>query len=159
MIDALGDLGVTLGGDGDDLALARLDLGNVRHHLVVNGVFQGNHDHRHILIDQGDRPVFHFRGRVSLGMDIGYFLQLEGALHCDRVVYAPTEVETVVGGVVFGGDGLDLLFAAEDLLDSIGNTLDMVYKFPPLLNGQMAHAPEQDGYQREDHYLRGKGLG
>ena len=42
---------------------------------------------RRLLVDQGDRAMFHLGGRVALGVDVADFLELEGAFQADRNRY------------------------------------------------------------------------
>ena len=46
-------------------------------------------------IDQGDRSVFHFAGRIALGMDVGNLLELQRAFVGNRHVDAASQIETV----------------------------------------------------------------
>ena len=55
-----------------------------------------DHDDRHLLVDQRDRPVLHLAGRIALGVDVGDLLELERALHGDREHDAPPEEEEVL---------------------------------------------------------------
>ena len=59
------------------LAAARPDLLQVRQHLVEQRpVGQGAH-HGHAVVDQCQRAVLEFPCRISLGMDVGDFFQLQ----------------------------------------------------------------------------------
>ncbi len=64
--------------------LARADLLDVRDDFIINAVVAGQDDHRHVLVDQGDGAVFHLGRRVALGVDVGNFLEFEGAFEGDR---------------------------------------------------------------------------
>ena len=94
---------VPLGDDREDATAARLDLLYVALDLVVGRIPRGEHDHRHVLVDERDRPVLHLRRRVTLGVDVGDLLELERALQGDgEVVAAPEVEEIVVLGVELG---------------------------------------------------------
>ncbi len=66
MIRFIADPGIALGSDGDEAALTGADFFNVAHNLVVDPILRGNKHHRHILIDQRDRTVFHLHRRIGL---------------------------------------------------------------------------------------------
>src|SRR2546425_8725787 len=38
-----------------------------------------SHHHRHVVIDEGDRPVLHLACGIAFGVDVGDLLELEGA--------------------------------------------------------------------------------
>lgn len=61
--------------------------------------------------------MFHFGGRVSFGMDVGYFLEFERAFKGYRVVPSASEVETVAGIGECAGDVLYLVVLLQDFLD------------------------------------------
>src|SRR4030095_2626279 len=67
---------VALARDGDDGPGAGLGFLHVSKHFLENGVVGGKRDDRHVFVDQGDRSVFHFSGRVALGMNVRDLLQL-----------------------------------------------------------------------------------
>ena len=56
-----------------------------------------DYDHGHLLRDEGDRSVFHFGGRITLGMDIRDLFEFEGAFHGYREIIAATEIDEVLG--------------------------------------------------------------
>ena len=57
---------------------------------------RGNYDHRHLFVDEGDRAVFHLCGRVAFSVDIGDFLELQGAFQGYGIVESAAEVQKVV---------------------------------------------------------------
>ena len=73
------------------LAAARLDLLHVGVQLFKQIVVRRHHDYRHVGINQRQWAVFKLPGRVSLGMDLGNFLELECAFHRDGVMFAATQ--------------------------------------------------------------------
>ena len=110
----LGDGVVAFSGDGDDAAGAGgdfLDIGEgffvLEDGAGVGGVFGGDADYGEGLIDEGVGAVLHFAGGVAFGVDVGDFLELEGAFKGDGVVDAAAEEEEVVGG----GEGFGELLA------------------------------------------------
>ena len=48
-------------------------------------VVRRDHDHRHGLVDQRDRPVLELARGIALGVDVGDFLELQRAFERDRV--------------------------------------------------------------------------
>src|SRR5262245_5615525 len=56
------DVGIALGGDGDDVAAAGADLGDVVEDLVVLAALVGDEDGGHAVVDEGDGAVLHFGG-------------------------------------------------------------------------------------------------
>jgi hypothetical protein len=73
-------------GDHVQLAAARADFLEVGLQLVQQLVVRGHRDHRHVLVDQRQRAVLELAGRVGFGMDVGDFLELQGAFQRDRIV-------------------------------------------------------------------------
>ena len=55
--------------------------------------------HRHVLVDERDRPVLHLAGGIALGVDVGDLLELERAFERDRIVDAAAQ-EQEVGAAV-----------------------------------------------------------
>ena len=72
-------------GDHDDLAAARHDLLDVRRGLLEQIVGRRQHDHRHLVVDQRDRPVLHLAGGIALGVDVGDLLELQRAFERERI--------------------------------------------------------------------------
>ena len=93
--DAAELFGVAVG-EGDDHAVARLDLLHVALHLLEDLVAGRDRHHRHVLVDQRDRAVLHLARGVALGVDVGDLLELERAFEGDRVVDAAPQVEEVL---------------------------------------------------------------
>ena len=79
----------------DDRAAARLGLLDVADHLLEHVIVRRDRDHRHLLVDQRDRPVLHLAGRIALGVDVGDLLQLQRALERDRIVDPAPQIEEV----------------------------------------------------------------
>ena len=95
---------VVLGRQCDDRAAARLRLLDVPHHLFEHVIVRRNRDDGHGLVDERDGAVLHLAGRIALGMDVGDFLQLQGAFERDRIVDAAPQVEEVAALVEAPGD-------------------------------------------------------
>jgi hypothetical protein len=52
-----------------------------------------HHEHRQLVCDQRDRPVLELAGGESLGVDVGQFLQFQGAFEGHRIADVATEEE------------------------------------------------------------------
>ena len=52
-------------------------------------------NHRHVLVDQRDRPVLELAGGITFGVDIGNFLKLQRAFERDRKARAAAEIKHV----------------------------------------------------------------
>ena len=59
----------------DHVSFPRLDLFDVGNDLVVIVVIRGDGKNRHILVDQGDRTVFHLCCRVTFRVDVRNLFQ------------------------------------------------------------------------------------
>src|SRR5262245_43165600 len=57
---------------------------HIRHGLVEHAIVRRDYDHRHLLVDQRDRPVLELAAGVALGVDVRNFLELERALGRQR---------------------------------------------------------------------------
>jgi hypothetical protein len=71
-------------GDQDDAAAARRDFLHVRDGLLEQPVIGRDDDDRHVLVDQRDRAVLEFAGRIAFGVDVGDFLELQRAFQRQR---------------------------------------------------------------------------
>src|SRR5205807_8410796 len=93
---------------GEHAAAARLHLFHVGHDLLVDRVLRREEDHRHEVIDQRDRAVLHLGRGVTLRVDVGDLLELEGPFERHREVVAAAEVEDVARPHHALGDPLHL---------------------------------------------------
>ena len=106
-----------LGGHADQLGIAGLSLLGVGEHLLEHQARHGDRHHRHPGIEQGDRPMLHFAGRVALGVDVADLLELQGAFQGNRVVDAPAQEDHVLGvGEQVGQVGAALVVVEHQLL-------------------------------------------
>ena len=64
--------------------------------------------------------MFHFSGRIALGMDVRNLLQLQRAFQRDRIVDAPPKIEEVALHVIALRHRDNFRFAAENPLDQGG---------------------------------------
>ena len=114
-------LQVTLSHHGKDAAVSRLHLLHVRDNLFIQLMMRSKENDWHILIYQSNRTMLHFGSRIDLGMDITDFLQLQGTLHCHRIVYATTQVQKVVRIGKHSGNILDHRSLLQYLLHLLRN--------------------------------------
>ena len=108
----VGALGI---GDQDDPAAARRDLLHVGHRLLEHAIVRRDHDHRHVLVDQRDRPVLQLAGGIAFGVDVGDFLELERAFERQRIAGAAAEIEHVAALREIARQLLDLRLERERL--------------------------------------------
>jgi hypothetical protein len=80
-----GDLGAGVG-KHVELAAAGADFLQVALELFEQLVGRGHGDDGHVLVHQGQRAVLELAGGVGFGVDVGDFLELEGAFQGDGVV-------------------------------------------------------------------------
>src|SRR5579883_2269134 len=167
VISGIPDFGVAFGSERDDLAGARLDLLEVGHGLFVAddgqgivGVAGGDDDDGQVLVDEGIGAVLHFAGGVALGVNVGDFLQLEGAFEGDGVVDAAAEEEKVLGAGVDLGEFLAFLVAGKDLFELSGHAGEVEDRGLQLGWGQgPPHLAQVERKQVKGGELRGEGLG
>ncbi len=153
------DLGGTFGGEGEDGAAAGLDLHEVAEHFFKGVVVAAHADDGELGVDERDRAVLHFAGRIALGIDVADLFELEGGLEAGGVhVMAAEEEEALIVGVFFG-EGLDRCVVVEDLLDFFGEGLDLVEEGLPFFFAHMAEAGHEEGEEGEDGDLAGEGFG
>ena len=81
----------------DQLAAAGDHLAGVAGGFIEQTIRRGDQHHRHTVVDQRDRPMFHFAGGIALGMEIAELLQLQRAFQSDRITSAAAEIEDVAG--------------------------------------------------------------
>src|SRR5579859_1635832 len=91
------------GGDyGDDDAVASAHFLDVGDAFFVAGdgvgivfVMGGEDDDGKIFVDEGVGAVLHFASGIAFGVDVGNFLELEGAFERDGIVNAAAEIEKI----------------------------------------------------------------
>ena len=89
---------------------------NVGDDLLVETVACSDDEDRHLTVNQGDRPMFHFRCRIALGMDVRYFFQFQGSFQSQGVVVSTAQVEAVLGVGEDRGQVFNLLVGLQSLL-------------------------------------------
>ena len=82
-------------GDGFTLPiLAAIPLQLLAYHVAVA---KGTDVDQQPPFDQGDGTVLEFAGGIALGVDVGHFLQLQGAFQGQRIVPPPAQVQDIFG--------------------------------------------------------------
>jgi hypothetical protein len=74
---------------------------HVRHGFFKGHVLRCEHDDGDVLVDQRDRPVLEFSGSITLGVNVGYFLELERAFQRKRVVRPTADEQLSCGTSLF----------------------------------------------------------
>lgn len=120
-------LQVTLCHHGKDAAVSRLHLLHVRDNLFIQLMMRSKENNWHILIYQSDRTMLHFGSRITLGMDVTDFLQLQGTLHRHRIVHTTTQIQEVVRISKHSGDILDYRSLLQYLLHFLRNLRKFLY--------------------------------
>src|SRR5699024_4482880 len=129
-------------GDHQGAGAAGAHLLDVGDHLRVQRVasVRGGDDdeHRLPLLDQGDRAVLELPGGEALGVDVGDLLELERALHRGGVADVPAQEQH--GGDVLHvlGELLHLRGAVQDLLDLVGDPLEVRHQGGDLVRVEVA---------------------
>src|SRR5258708_20594746 len=82
--------------DRNDNAVSCLCLLDLANHFLVQSVMDSNRNYRHSLINQGNRPVFHFACRVAFGVDVTYFLEFQSAFQRNWIVDTASEVQEIL---------------------------------------------------------------
>ncbi len=103
------------GGNGDDRALTGFDLLQVGEGLLEHAVVGDDENRGGALVDHGDGAMLHFGCGVTLGMDVGDFLELERTFQGDGEIELAPQEEEVFCLLVFEGDLPDLVVQGEDL--------------------------------------------
>ena len=104
--------------------------------------------------------MLHFAGRVAFGVDVGNFLELQGAFQGQGVVDAPGQVQEIGGLEVFLADRLNLGVGFEDFLEDVRQA----HEFPDhgLARFRLEPSPvvgQVHGQQIQADELGGEGLG
>ena len=126
-------------GHGDNPAVARFDFLEIRHRLLEQVVVGNYHHHRHLVVDKRDRPMLHLARRITLGVDVGNFLELERALERDRIVDAAAEEQEVPRLRILARDLLNIRLALEDSFDLSGNRERRLQQLARVGLGQASH--------------------
>src|ERR1700694_3863709 len=94
----------------DRAALASDHFVHVRHGFFEGHVTWRDHDDGEILVDERDRPVLEFSGSIALGVNVGYFLELERAFQRKRIVRSAADEQRAAGRCYLASELADLRF-------------------------------------------------
>ena len=123
------DPGVLVG-EHVELAAARAHFLQVRLQLLEQRVVGRDRDHRHVAVDQRERPVLELAGGVGLGVDVGDLLQLQRAFHRDRVVDAAAEEQRVLAAWRSSPAHAHLRLDVQHVLQRGGQVAQRAQQFP-----------------------------
>jgi len=87
VVGFFGDLLVAFCGDGNDWTFAGFDDLQVAQSFFVKGIGWDNDYARRAFVDKRDWAVFHFGSGIAFGVDVGDFLELEGAFQGTGKLY------------------------------------------------------------------------
>ena len=107
MVSDAGDFLVALGDYGYYLASTCLDLLDIADDLFVEVVMRSYDHSGEFAVNQGNGAMLHLGSRVSLGMDIGDFLELQSAFERGGEVVTASEIEEIVYVGICLGELLD----------------------------------------------------
>ena len=105
------------------------------------------------MIDQRDRAVLHFGGRITFGVDVGNFLELQRPFERDREIVLPAKKEKVFGRFVFVRDLPDVIIVREHLLHLFRDGFQCAEDFLATPQGQHPHTAHKHRQQRHDRDL------
>ena len=79
----------------DQSSAASGDFLHVRDRFFAHGVIGSDDDHRHVLVDERDRPMFQLPRRIAFGMNIGNFLEFQRPFERQGIGRAAAEIKHV----------------------------------------------------------------
>ena len=95
MICEVPDKAVMLGDDGNDPSFPGFHFLDIAQHFIIHLLVGGDEHHGHIVVDEGDGAMLHLSGRITFGMDVGYFLELQRSFQGDREIIPSSEVKEI----------------------------------------------------------------
>ena len=111
------------------------------------------------LVDQRQRAVLEFAGRVGIAGGVGQLLELEGALERDRVEAAAADEDGRTFVVQAVGERAQRLFHGQDPIEQRGQLAEIVGDAPHLLAELVAGAGHELEQIDQGRQLAGEGLG
>ena len=160
MVRHLVDFPVAFLGNGDDRRLTGLDFLQVADGLGIDIGLRGEDDDGDAFDNQGQGAVFQFAGRIGFGVNIGNFLQFQGAFQGYAVIQAASQEEGIFAGTVAFREDLDLFRVFQHGVDLFRNLPHVVRQGPCQFIGQLAaQTADIDAQHEHDDELRRIGLG
>lgn len=152
-------MGSIVGSEGEDRAAPGFDLHEVAEHFVEGVPVAAHGDDGKIGVDEGDGPVLHLSGGITLSIDITDLLEFERRLEtCGVHVVASEEKEVGIACILFG-EAFDLFVAAENQINFFGEGEDFSEEGLAIFWGEGAEACHEESEEREHSDLGGKCLG
>ena len=147
-------------GEHEQRAAACLYFMQVGLELFEQLIVGRNGDHRHVRVNQRQGSVLELAGRVGLGMDIGDFLELQGAFQGNGILHPATEEQRVVLVCEALEGGFDFGVQRQHPATQFGQRVQRGDQFGFPLHRQIAARPgDGDAQQLERDQLGGEGLG
>ena len=147
-------------GHQDDVAAARRDFLHVGDGLLEYLIERRDHDDRHVLVDQRNRPVLEFAGGIALGVDVGDFLQLQRAFQRQRIAGAAAEIEHVAALAISRASFSICGSVASAAAIRRGISTSAMHELGLVRVGQFAACPARRDRERGQHHqLAGESLG
>ncbi len=147
-------------GDRNDASAARLDFLQVRKCLWVHRVPGQQHNDRQLLVNEGNGAMLHLACGISLGVDVGDLLELQGPFERDRIIHTAAEIEEILSVTVFARDLVDLPRALHRLGHQLRQVHQIMDQRPALFFVESTEmSSDMQRQQIECRQLRGKGLG
>src|SRR6202044_580451 len=131
----------------------------VRFELLEHLVVGRDRNHRHVLVDQRQRAVLELGRRIRLGVNVGYFLELQRPLHGDGGQRAAPDEQRVVlidEGLREGSDGF---VERQRLLHETRQLQQLNHEPALLLRSALTMFGERDDQHGKGRELRGEGFG
>ena len=155
----MADFGIALGRERDYRRLARHRLLDVGYGFLPEVVLRHERDDWQLLVEQRYRAVLHLARGIGLGVEVGYFLELERALERRRVGYAAADEEESARVGEVARERLYFLFAVEHRGLFAGNVHERrdeaLFRVRVKLSAQLCEVKSE---QCKYRYLRGECL-
>ncbi len=123
------------------------------------GIVRRQRHHRHVLAHQSQGAVLEFAGRIALGVDVGDFLELEGAFQGDRVFHPTPQEQGVFAMHQERGQSGDSRFQGQHTLHLLGQAAQIGHDAGDFLRRQRLGLADAEGEQHQRHQLGGESLG
>ena len=130
--------GIALGQHRQRYPLPGFDFPDVANHFVVQPIPGGQGQGGHIAVNQGNGAVFHFSGRIALGVDVADFLEFQRALLGNGGVGPPAQEQET--GIVPELPGQPLVGGqiGQQIAQEPGGLGQVMQQFPGRRVGQVA---------------------
>ena len=137
-----------------ELAAPRPHFLQIRFHLLEPVVLRRHRDYRHLFVHKRERAVLEFAGSIGFGVQVGDFLELERALHGDRVHRPAPQKQGVLLVDKLFGQFANGVVELEHLLDGFRDAMNVLRERAPVGAIALEHA----GKQQQTQQLRREGF-